>query len=52
VNPQAEHITVLSLAARRYREHGIFARGQQATSLLLAGLAVDVTTVLNADQRV
>jgi Uma2 family endonuclease len=36
-------ITVLALEGAEYTEHGVFARGEQATSRLLPGFAVDVT---------
>jgi hypothetical protein len=32
-----------------YVEHGVFARGAQATSALLPGFAVDVIAVFDAD---
>jgi Uma2 family endonuclease len=43
VDPQTETITVLRLTAQRYAVHGLFAKREQATSHLLASLAVDVT---------
>jgi Uma2 family endonuclease len=48
VDPQTERITVLALKGKQYRIHGEFAPGQQATSLLLPGFAVDVTAVFAA----
>ncbi len=42
VNPLEATITVLMLAGDAYATHGIFQRGQTATSPLLPGLAVDV----------
>ena len=36
------HVT---LAGNAYREHGVFARGDTATSALLDGVAVDVTAL-------
>lgn len=49
VNPQTESITVLHLRDGRYIEHGLFARGDTATSATLAGIEVDVTALLDAD---
>lgn len=49
VNPLEETITVLALAERAYVEHGLFRRGEQATSKLLAGFAVPVDAVLDAE---
>jgi len=49
VNPLNGTITVLRLHDGRYVEHGVFGRGQRATSVLLAGFAVDVSSVLDAD---
>jgi hypothetical protein len=40
---------VLRLAGGSYVEHGVFARGEQATSALLAGFAVGVDDVFDAD---
>lgn len=48
VNPLNHTITVLTLEGNTYREHGIFAPGAQATSVLLAGFAVDVSAVFAA----
>ncbi len=41
-------ITVLTLDWTSYREHGVFHRGQQATSKLLADFAVIVDEVFDA----
>jgi Uma2 family endonuclease len=53
VNPFDETITVLTLGAERtmerYAEHGIFSRGQKATSPLLTGFGVDVDAVFDAE---
>ncbi len=49
VNPQTETITVLRLEGTSYVEHGVFVRGQQATSVILAGFAVDVGDVFEVD---
>jgi Uma2 family endonuclease len=48
VNPATEQIIVLCLARTAYVEHGIFTRGMQATSVLLAGFTVAVAAVLDA----
>lgn len=47
VDPRFETITVLTLAGGRYAEHGVFARGDTATSPLLDGFEVDVATVFD-----
>jgi Uma2 family endonuclease len=49
VNPLDETITVLRLEGDVFQEHGVFGRGAAATSALLAGFAVDVEAVLDAD---
>jgi Uma2 family endonuclease len=49
VNPQTELITVLRLENDRYIEHGVFKRGETATSALLEGFAVNVDVVLDAE---
>jgi Uma2 family endonuclease len=49
VDPAAETITVLHLEGNAYAEHGIFARGETATSVLLPGFAVSVDETLDAD---
>jgi Uma2 family endonuclease len=51
INPLEETITVLTLTGERYAEQGVFRRGDQATSVLLASFAVDVSDVLDAKQR-
>jgi len=48
VNPLDATITVLTLTGDTYIVHGVFTRGETATSLLLDGLAVAVSTVLDA----
>jgi Uma2 family endonuclease len=48
VYPEEETITVLALDGDHYREHGIFRRGNMATSLLLPGFAVAVDAALDA----
>ena len=52
VDPQTERITVLTLQGKRYRVHGKFAPGEQATSLLLKGFSVDVSAVFEAGRQV
>jgi Uma2 family endonuclease len=49
VNPLDQTITVLSLDGDAYVEHGIFGRGARATSALLPGFSVAVTSVFDAD---
>jgi Uma2 family endonuclease len=49
VDPLTETITVLRLDGDAYVEHGVFGRGQQAASALLAGFAVDVSATLDAE---
>ena len=49
VDPREETTTVLALEQGAYREHGVFHRGEIATSLLLTGFEVDATPVLDAD---
>ena len=48
VHPEEGTITVLRLAGDQYVEHGVFRRGETATSVLLAGFAVVVDDVFNA----
>jgi Uma2 family endonuclease len=48
VNPLDETITVLTLHGDAYATHGVFRRGETATSKLLAGFAVQVNAVLDA----
>lgn len=48
INPLNETITVLSLAQDHYVTHGVFGRGEAATSLLLAGFSVGVDAALEA----
>ena len=45
VDPAARTITVLVLAGNQYHEHGTFVTGSQATSPLLPGFLVDVSTL-------
>ena len=48
VNPLDETITVLALRDGTYAEHGVFRRGQRATSALLPTFAVSVSEVFDA----
>ncbi len=48
LNQLDQTITVLTLDGTSYREHGVFHRGQQATSKLLADFAVSVDEVFDA----
>ena len=50
VNPLNETITVFTLSENtaEYREHGVFSKGQQASSLLLETFHVDVTATFLA----
>jgi Uma2 family endonuclease len=51
VDPQTERITVFQLKDEQYQVHGEFAPGQQATSLLLSGFAVDVSAVFEVGRQ-
>lgn len=46
VHPVEATITVLTLASAAYTVHGVFQRGEQATSLLLKGFGVGVAEAL------
>lgn len=48
VDPQEQMITVLTLDGETYREHGVYRAGEQATSVLLPGFAVNVSDVFAA----
>jgi len=48
VDPETEQITVLVLNGKAYKIHGVFQRGDQATSKLLPGFSVDVAAVFDA----
>ncbi len=48
VDPQRETITVLRLDGATYVEHGVFPRGEVATSAYYAGLQAPVNDVLDA----
>lgn len=47
VNPLDETFTVLKLENTQYVEHGIFRRGDKATSALVEGLSVEVDGVFD-----
>jgi Uma2 family endonuclease len=49
VNPAEETITVLTLADGAYSAHGVFRRGETATSALLTGFTVSVDAVCDAE---
>lgn len=49
VNPQTETIAVLRLEGAKYAEHGIFKRGDTATSALLADFQLSVDAVFDAE---
>ena len=49
VNPFNETITVYRLADGRYVEHGVFRRGDVATSVILLGFAVKVSEVFDLE---
>jgi Uma2 family endonuclease len=48
VDPEVATITVLRLERDAYIEHGVFRRGETATSSLLEGFVVEVSAVLDA----
>jgi Uma2 family endonuclease len=48
VNPQNKTVTVLKLENGVYVEHGVFRRGDTATSVILPGFRVDVNAVFDA----
>ena len=47
IDPVERRITVLTLRGEQYAVHGLFDAGQQATSVLLDGFTVDVTSVFS-----
>ena len=49
-DPRDARITVLALEGETYVEHGVFARGDTATSRLLDGFSVDVAAVFDAPE--
>ena len=50
IDPRDQRITVLAMDEGIYRIHGEFAPGTKATSVLLAGFAVDVASVFAAGE--
>src|SRR5262245_8400941 len=50
IDPERQTITVLKLVGEAYQVHGEFSPGQQATSVLLPGFALDVAAVFAAGQ--
>ena len=48
MDPPEETVTVLTLEGEAYVEHGVFGGGEAATSVLLPGFSVDVTSVFDA----
>ena len=50
VDPRDETVTVLVLAGGAYVEHGVFRRGDNATSPLLDGFTADVSAVFDAPE--
>jgi Uma2 family endonuclease len=48
VDPQERRITVLVLQGESYHQHGVFLKGETATSKLLDGFAVNVSDVFDA----
>ncbi len=48
VNPIEEMITVLRLSGDQYAEHGVFQRGDTATSALLEGFSINVDELFDA----
>lgn len=52
IDPEKATITVLTLTGSRYKEHGKFKSGDEATSSLLKGFAVEVSEVFAAGESV
>ncbi len=48
IDPERETITVFILSGKNYKTHGVFKRGEQATSKLLPGFTLDVAAVFAA----
>ena len=51
VDPQQESVIVYRLQGKRYVRHGVFRRGQRATSALLPDFSVNVTDLFNAARQ-
>ena len=49
VNPEEQTITVLKLEGGTFMIHGVFGRGEMATSALLTGFSVSVEAVCDAE---
>jgi Uma2 family endonuclease len=49
VNPEEQTITVLKLEGSAYIAHGVFGRGETATSALLTGFTMSVDAVCDAE---
>lgn len=49
VNPEEQTITVLKLEGGTFMTHGVFGRGEMATSALLTGFSVSVEAVCDAE---
>ena len=50
VDPRDDTITVLTLKGDEYDEHGVFRRGETATSPLLEGFTADVAAVFDSPE--
>ena len=50
VDPRTATVTVLELRGGGYVEHGTFARGTRASSVLLKGFAADVSAIFDASR--
>ena len=50
VDPRTATVTVLELRGGGYVEHGTFARGTRASSVLLEGFAADVSAIFDASR--
>src|SRR5207249_11537691 len=50
IDPERETITVFVLSGKTYKTDGVFKRGEQATSKLLPGFALDVAAVFAAGE--
>jgi Uma2 family endonuclease len=48
VNPMEETVMVLTLTGEAYMEHGVFRRGDEASSALLDGFTVQIDEVFDA----
>src|SRR5262245_25365207 len=48
-NPQTRTVTVLKLKGKAYLEHGVFAAGEDATSVILKGFSITVDEAFEAD---